>query len=390
MNILFISFNIPWKGGGTFYRALGFARGLVARGHQVTLLATSAAQKWRFEERRQDGVRIVLSPSLVTGKLRTGWDLTEAVRRYRWIKGQPRYDLIHAFESRPTVILPALWASRQMNCKLVIDWCDLFGTGGAIEQRPPAIRAVLRPVETYFENHFRDRAAQTTVINRFLRERAIGLGIPPEAIHLLPNGVDLQAIIPTSKQEARERLQLPAGRPLIGYVGNSYPDDAALMFDALRALLKISPKAKLLLIGNHKIPARLMTGLENHILHSGFVPEGEFKWYLGGCDLMWLLQRDTIANRGRFSMKVTDYMAAGRPTVGTGVGDVADLFDPPDPIGRLVSENAEEIARTTADLLGDSAAQQTLGCNARRRAERSFGWDHVTAGLVNFYQEGTV
>ena len=106
LNILFLTSNLAWRGGGTFYRALGFGKNLVAQGHRVTLLATAPDEKWRFASETVDGVEIVVSPALLGGKLRSGWDGYEVVRRWGWLNGRS-YDIIHGFESRPVVIHPA-------------------------------------------------------------------------------------------------------------------------------------------------------------------------------------------------------------------------------------------------------------------------------------------
>ncbi|MDJ0753740.1 MAG: glycosyltransferase [Ardenticatenaceae bacterium] len=387
MNILLVNFNIPWQGGGTFYRALGFGRALVELGHRVTLLATSVDNSYTFEKYEDQGVRVVLSPSILKGKLRTGWDLYEAIRRYRWIMQQETFDLIHAFESRPTVILPVLGVIRKRYSPLVMDWCDLFGSGGAVEERPGYIRFFLRPIETFFERNFRTRAQGTTVINEFLRQQALALGVPAEQILRLPNGVDLASIAPVDKLEARRRLNYALNGSLIGYLGNSYPGDAKLMFAAFKKILAHDPSVKLLLIGKNKIAPQIQAGLEDNIIESGFVPEDEIKWYLGACDILWLLQRDTVTNRGRFSMKVTDYMAAGRPTIGTGVGDVGQLFDAPNSIGQMVSEHPEEIAQMTVDLLQNPNEQIKYGKFARLKAEETFSWSKITHQLMKFYEK---
>jgi hypothetical protein len=182
MRILYLSFNMPWRGGGTFYRVMGFARHLAGRGHQVTVLATSPGERRRFEERQVEGVRLALAPALPGGRLRTGWDPYEVAQRVRWLSGES-FDLIHGFESRPVVLYPALAARERFDAPLVLDWCDWFGRGGAVEERGPLTRAILRPVETYFEEHYRTRADGTTVINIPLRDRAVRLGVAPETIH---------------------------------------------------------------------------------------------------------------------------------------------------------------------------------------------------------------
>ena len=111
------------------------------------------------------------------------------MKRIAWL-GREDFDLVHAFEGRPVVLFPALFEKKR-GAKLIMDWCDWFGRGGSVEERPqPLVRWLLRPIETHFEEAYRHRADGTTVINAFLKEKAIGLGVDPATILLIQNGSD--------------------------------------------------------------------------------------------------------------------------------------------------------------------------------------------------------
>jgi len=180
-------------GKGTYWRAFHLARHLVLRGHQVTLMAMSKRRRLSLSVRVDEGVTIVESPDLLWGPLRSGWDLWEASRRIQWLRGH-RFDLVHAFEARPTVLLPALYMQDRQKTPLVMDWCDWFGRGGSVEERPNRlVRTLLRPVETFFEEHFRTRAAGTTVICTTLYQKAVELGVPPETMFAI--GGNMRALL---------------------------------------------------------------------------------------------------------------------------------------------------------------------------------------------------
>src|SRR5687767_10639385 len=179
MRILFLNHNVARR-GGTFYRAYQIARYLVRRGHAVTLLTISAARRWGFDREEGEGVEIIHAPDLLWGIGRTGWDPWDTLNRVAYLRGQ-RWDIIHAWDSRPAVILPALYARRQSrtaNGKLVVDWCDWWGRGGTQAERSgKAAKLLYAPVETYFEEAFRTRADGSTVISGALYKRALGLGV---------------------------------------------------------------------------------------------------------------------------------------------------------------------------------------------------------------------
>lgn len=386
LRLLYLSFNMPWRGGGTFYRAFGLAQTLAARGHQVTLMATALEERWRLRVETVEGVQLVLSPSWLTGRLRTGWDPYDIVQRRRWLRGR-RFDLIHGFESRPVVIHPALYSLGQSQARLVLDWCDWLGRGGLVEERDRLTQCILGPVETFYEEHFRRRAHGTTVINETLRQRATGLGIAPASIHWLPNGVDTRRIQALNRLEARQMLGLPLDEFLVGYLGQAFPSDAAYLAEVFGRLQAARPMARLLLIGHHKTDWRRYFPDPAAIYETGALDHNQLNRYLAAGDLMWLPLTNTQANRGRWPMKLNDYMASGRATVATDVGDWRTLFQGERPIGRLSSTEPADFVRQTLALLDNDGARQACERHARHLAETQFDWEVVTTQLEAYYRE---
>ena len=152
MRILYLNHNIAWT--GTFFRAFHPGRHLVARGHDVTLVTTHASHRLGFATAVNDGLKIVYAPDLLWGPARQGWDFYNALRRLGHL-GADRWDLIHAFDARPVVSIPALRLSRGGRATLVMDWADWWGRGGTIEERSGwPVRTLFGPMETWFEEAF--------------------------------------------------------------------------------------------------------------------------------------------------------------------------------------------------------------------------------------------
>lgn len=387
LNILFLTSNLAWN-GGTFFRALEFAKRLVARGHEVTLLATSPTRRLQTLSEPNDGVEIVSFPAIPKGKLRSGWDPYEVWQRNRWLN-ERSYHIIHAFESRPVVIYPALHSQRKNQAKLLFDWCDWLGKGGFVEEHPPLIRFMLRPIETYYEEHFRARAVATTVINQTLRERAITLGIAPDTIHWLPNVANLEIIKPLDKLAARQAVSLDADAFYIGYLGHALAADAAMMAEAFAKFREMVPNCCLLLIGDYR--QRILSHFENRngVINIDFVQNEQLNQYLASCDLLWLPQKDTLTNRGRWPMKVTDYLASGRPFISTAIGDLKMLFTDDRPVGLEAQDSAEDFARQTYRLFKDESLREALGRNGRFWAETTFNGEQIVANLETLYYQVT-
>ena len=375
-------FNIVGK--GTYWRALALGQALVARGHTVALLATSPRRRRGCRRTERRGVTVVETPDLLPGSLRSGWDLWNALARIRWLRGQD-FDLVHAFEDRPVALLPALYLRQSRGIPWISDWCDWFGRGGSVEERPnPLVRGALRPVETFFEEVPRRRAEGLTVINHVLRRRAEALGIPPERILWLPNGSNVDEIRPGDRAEARRQLRLPLEVRLIAYTGAIFARDARLMAAAFDRIHAARPEARLLLVGYCNIAVEELVQSPEAVIRTGPVDYATLARYLAACDLGWLPLRDSGANRGRSPLKLNDFMAAGRAVVATDVGDLGDLVRR-EAIGLAVPDEPEALAQAVLALLADDARRESLGRQARRVAEGRLSWSAMGGRLERFY-----
>jgi glycosyltransferase involved in cell wall biosynthesis len=379
MKILLLNHNVAWS-GGTFLRAFHIGHHLALRGHEVDLVSISPAKRWAFECEKRGRLLIHGSPDLFWGRGRTGWDPWDTLRRILRTRSG-NWNLVHAFDSRPAVILPAL-VTRARSVPLVLDWADWWGRGGTIDERatPYIVRKLVEPLETYFEEHFRTKADGTTVISRALEERAIALGVKPESILRMPQGSDVENVVPLSRSLCRQRFGLSENVPIIGYLGALLRGDADLLFNGLRALQQLSPSVRLLLIGRSKLKVP-----ENPaILATGFVSQEDMAAYMGACDLMVLPSKDTIASRGRWPSKINDYLAAGRAIVATQVGDVADLFRRYE-IGLATRPDPESFAQGIFEILSDPERRERMGHCAREVAVGELAWPKLVDRLEAFY-----
>ncbi len=369
-------------GRGTYWRALGLAKELI-RWHdfEVTLLAVTTGHKWGFSERQVDGVKVVESPDLLP---RSGYDLWDALNRVAWVRRRP-FDLIHAFENRPVNIFPALALRRWQQIPLFSDWCDWFGRGGSVEQRSnPLLRTLLRPIETYFEEHFRPGMAGTTVINTILQQKALALGIPAERLLLLPNGADTETLRPQVRKAVRAKLGLPEDVLILGYTGTMFQEDGELMAAAFDEIHGRFPHTRLLLIGYGKIAVEDMVQERTAVLRTGPVTYQQLADYVAACDAGWLPLADNAANRGRFPMKVNDFLAAGRPLLVSDVGDLGDFVRQ-----RAVGWAAKAEPSAMSELVCQQLAAADfdgVGRRARHIAETEFAWPVVAEKLANFYR----
>lgn len=382
MNILYLTFNKV--NVGTYYRAYGFGKHLAERGHKITLVTTSNNSHFLLKQKDYHRYfREIQSPDLFSGSLRSGWDPWNTLIRLLYLRNK-KYDIVHTFESRPTVIYPAL-RMKSYGSLLFMDWSDWFGKGGSVEERPnPIIRTILRPVETYFEESFRTLADGSTVICNTLKQKLLDLGVSNSNIIKLHNGVDINPNIPIRKDIARIQLNLPIKKPIIGWLGVSFYKDAVLMAKSFDKLTDLMPDFKIIIIGYFNHDLRKMVKKPENVIQTGYISEELLNLFLSSVDLFWLPLVNSNANKGRFPMKLTKYMTFSKPIIATKVGDIP-LFFEENKIGIIVDDKPEDLALATITLINDALASTNYGMNARNVVEQKFCWKDLTTKLENFY-----
>lgn len=384
MKILYITLNQTNQ--GTYFRAIGLARGLCQKGHEVTIISTSRNNKWGVKTSEiEKGLIQVEMPDIFSGALRSGWDPWNILNRILWVRDK-QFDLVHAFESRPTVIFPSLFL-KSKGIPLIMDWADWFGKGGSVEERPnPLLRTLLRPFETFFEENFRKKAIASTVICTELKQKLVSLNIDDESILLLPNGIDQRNDLPRNRIKARNEIGLSNSIPIIGWVGATFKNDAKLMADAFNLLTDNFPNFHLMVAGYFNHDIRKMVNKPENIISTGFIDQNILELYLSSVDIFWLPLKNTNANRGRFPYKLTQYMVFQKPIVASSVGDIPYIFNKAD-IGLLVEDSPKAFALATSQLYLDNQASIIKGTNAKKLVNQEFLWSKISYKLEEFYFE---
>ena len=372
-----------------FARPHAMASGLVRKGHDVSLIVTSDHRRTGVVETCWDGVRVIETPDLLWGRLRSGWDAWNLLNRLAYlIKDQGPYDLVHCFETRPATIYPALFYCHRYGLPLITDWNDWWGRGGVIDAlRPKWYRILFGPVETYYEEAFRTHGAGLTVISTALARRAMGLGVATERICYVPGGSFPNWFKARALGECRDRAGFPADAPVIGFSSMDSHLDLEIVVRALALLVKDYPTLKLMITGKARPSVLELArghGVEDNVHLTGFLTPEDLPWYLGCADLFVLPFPETVYNVGRWPNKVGDYMSLGRPTVTNPVGDVKSLFERHE-VGLLADYDPADFARKIGWLLENPSIARQLGANARQVAVTLYDWDVLVGTLEEFY-----
>jgi glycosyltransferase involved in cell wall biosynthesis len=322
--------------GGQEIRILEESRGLIARGHRVTILAP--AESNIFRRASEWGVPAVALPLL---KKRLGPLL--ALRRWLQVNAHD-IDLINTHSSTDSWL--AAIATRMLKPRLPI----------------VRTRHISAPVKNSAANRWLYASAATHVVTtgeQLRRELIDNLGVREEASTSIPTGIDTTRFRPGNKVMARAQLGLDVNAFWIGIVATlrSWKGHGYLL-EALEQLP--DPHVRLLIVGNG--PQR--DALEQKVRDLGLSERvhfaGEQKDVVPWLQALDVFTLPSYANEG-VSQAVMQAMLVGLPIVTTAVGSMRDIIDNRHTGLIVASRDSVQLADAIQSLHSDPAAAQVLG-----------------------------
>jgi teichuronic acid biosynthesis glycosyltransferase TuaC len=220
-------------------------------------------------------------------------------------------------------------------------------------------------------------AAGVIAVSQALKDRLVALGVPPDHVRVLRNGVDLEAFHAGDRDAAR--LKLGLGRPtLLSVAGLVELKGHDLMIEALTLL----PDHLLLLAGEgpersrlERLAARL--SVTDRVRFLGLVPHRELASIYSAADALLL-----ASSREGWPNVLLESMACGTPVAATAVGGVPEVVTQPE-AGVLISQRTPAgIAAAVRELFA------ALPCRAdTRRYAENFSWNETTRGQIKVFSE---
>ncbi|MEO6730208.1 MAG: glycosyltransferase family 4 protein [Ferruginibacter sp.] len=202
--------------------------------------------------------------------------------------------------------------------------------------------------------------------------QALALGVPPERVNLFQNGVDIEAFTPgKSGKKLRDFINVPAGIPLVGFVGRlEHEKGPDLFVRAAGHVHTILPEVHFVIMGDGSMLKRLRQMSKQMCLerHLHFVD-----WSTEPADIYPAF--DLMAHTSRSdgtSLVLLEAMACGRPVVGMSVGGVREIVEN-EHTGMLIEANdCEAFGNQVVNLLEQPKLLKAMGAAARKRVEDHF------------------
>ncbi len=257
----------------------------------------------------------------------------------------------------------------------------------ALEQatyRATGLGSLAAEVERWTLTH----ADAIIAVSTQLREHALGLGVEPERVHVMPNGVNPDRFRPSNPdRKLRRRLGLNGG-PVLGFVGGLRPWHGVEVLPELFARLAAGrDELRLLIAGDGPLRRDLerefeRRHLEERVVITGLVPHEEVPALIRQFDIA-LAPYGQPEHAFYFSpLKLFEYMACGAPVVAPGLGQISDVLSDGETGLLYPPGDLEALAAQCERLLRDAELRQKLGLAAVKEVRARFTWERNATRVV--------
>ena len=345
MKILHTESSCGW--GGQEIRILSEAEGMVARGHDLTLIAPREARIHGAALKR--GLNVVALPIASKG-------IRGMLALRSWLK-EHRPDVLNTHSSTDS------WLSA-------IACATLFTPPAIVRTRHISARVPNDPLTRWL---YLKATRHIVTTGEGLRAQLVREnGFPQERITSVPTGVDLNRFAPGERAAARRTTGLPPERLLIGIVATlrSWKGHRYL----IEAFARLPADTGLVIVGDG--PQR--KNIESQIAGLRL---GQRVWMPGNQEdvLPWLQSLDVFAlpsyaNEG-VPQALVQAMLCGLPCVTTLAGSIGEVAC--DGVTAIIvsAEDVADLERGLIAALADSKLRERIGSTARRHCAENFGKD---------------
>ena len=310
-------------------------------------------------------------------------------------------DIIHA-HSPVLVGLPALRVARRRGIPMVYEIRDLW-ENASIDRGKFSKNSLWYRVAHGVESYVLRRANSVVTICEGLRDELASRIRDRSRLHVVANGVDVEAFQPTPPDErVRERWGL-AGKQIILYAGTFQPYEGLdLLIRAMPEVVRRLPRAHLVIVGGspgltgglvsltaeeRQLRAAVEENVvENHVTFTGRIPHAGVREMYAIADVLVYPRRWTLTTALTTPLKPLEGMAMGKPVIASDVPAMRELIT--DGVTGLLFKAGDHVhlAARCCELLSDPALMRRLGNAGRETVCRERQWSSLVAQYLPIYQ----
>lgn len=322
MKILYSHHGMKGKDGWgrTFY----MAKGLVALGHEVTLLTINPRTSfYRIEKSVNSGVRIITLPDFFPKKIKSSGFAIWSTLFGMVFSFFHEFDISIADCGHRFTSFPCKLNRKKYKSKYIVEWWDFFGKGGYLEKKSKLFKLLFGKLECYNEVNDKRKADAVIVLSSFMKKRAAENGVDLNKVFIVPGGSivnDVKASYPQVLTNRERKIN-------IAYIGVSNYD-VELLTPFIEALKEngLKEKIKLVLYGERISSVKWkQLGLSEIAEFRGWLDYENDTSSLMDIDIFLQLLNDNNVSKAGWPNKLGDYLAFGKPVMLSPYGDITDF-----------------------------------------------------------------
>ena len=403
MRVLYFHQHFTTPEGSVGTRSYEFAKALVARGHQVTMVCgqfKSSGLNLSWDEKgnrhtgKVDGIDVIALPLAYSNRdsvARRAWVFLRFAWRSTWIALRADYDVLFATSTPLTAALPGIAMKFARRGKpFIFEVRDLWPElPRALGMKNPILLGGMSVLEWLAYRCADACIGLAPGIVEGIRRRAPA----GRRIELIPNGCDLELFSPAK----RAPLDLPGLAPgdfVAGFAGtHGVANGLGAVLDAAAELKRRGRNGiKLMLIGdgNQKdglVERARREGLDNCLFFPP-VKKTEMAQITASLDCGLQILADVPAfYYGTSPNKFFDYISAGLPVVNNYPGWLADEITSQECGVVVPPRKPAALADALVKLADDSATREAMGLRARQLAEKKFNRANLTRQWIDIVED---
>ena len=233
------------------------------------------------------------------------------------------------------------------------------------------------------------RANAILAVSAELGKHVVSLGVEPERVHVVPNGVNAELFSPGSPDPLlRAKLGLNGG-PILGFVGGLRPwHGIEVLPELLQRLRSHGCDAQLVIAGDGPLRRVLekeisRRDLAQHAVITGLVPHEEVPALIRQFDVA-LAPYGKQEHSFYFSpLKLFEYMGCGVPVVAPRLGQIGEVIRDRETGLLYQAGDLDAMVSCCEQLLTNPEMRREIGGAAATEIHERYTWDHNARKIIN-------
>ncbi|MFQ5706399.1 MAG: glycosyltransferase family 4 protein [bacterium] len=229
-------------------------------------------------------------------------------------------------------------------------------------------------------------------VSRFLKGKIVqAWNVRSEKVLVLTNAAD-SALFRLNGRHENHDSDGKSKKLVIGYLGTLQPwFGIENLLYAFQIVSRHLPRARLQIIGDgmqrpalEALAKRLK--IKSKTTFVGSIPHTSVGRYLQGFDIAVAPYRPIITGFYGSSMKVFEYMAAGKAIVASHIGQLSEVLENRKTAMLVEPGETEELAQAILRLAKNPRLRENLAVAARNIARQNYSWDQYAQKLEDIYK----